>query len=456
MLACRFEAFDKTSTQPAQELRSNRDREKFVKMVNSAESKSTQPQKAQLCDSDVLRELQRGLRECCSQMTECRRELEALKASTLPPHTGVAGASSGTGFCTNRGSEMGHAGDNPPASTPVGTSSAPRSGPRRKSDTACHRCGQEGHWARSCPQARTRQHVHSQVGSEQNSPGAARVQTLADSKSGAAVYMPIRLFGHRVLALLDSGCDTSVIGRRHLPSEMEIPLTRRTLFVANGLQIPLIGEVTIAFQVQGLQHTADVVVTDAIDELILGIDWLAKEACRWDFGSKCIGIGNRWVELRSQPEERMRTAHAFVRGNLRCGFDRAKRRYDSRIKSMQYNVGDFVWYYMPKYGAGLNRKWMLASQGPYCVIRSINDVNKVIRRTPTSKPIIVHIDRLIHYHGEIPACWLNANAAAQCENTAADQSEPGECNTRTQACNQENKTNPISEQPESGQVTSSR
>ena len=27
--------------------------------------------------------------------------------------------------------------------------------------------------------------------------------------------------------------------------------------------------------------------------------------------------------------ERMRTAHAFVCENLKCGFDRAKRRYDS-------------------------------------------------------------------------------------------------------------------------------
>ena len=161
-------------------------------------------------------------------------------------------------------------------------------------------------------------------------------------------------------------------------------------------------------------------------------------------------------EFVEEVSERMRRAHAFVRENLKCGFDRAKRRYDSRIKSMQYKVGDFVWYYMPKHGADLNRKWMLTSQGPYCVTRSINDVNKVIQRTLTSKPIIVHIDRLTHYHGEIPACWLNANAAAPCGDTAAGQSESGECITGTQACNQENKTNPVSAQPESGQMTSSR
>jgi len=144
-LACRFEAFDKTSAQPAQELRHNRDREKFVKTVNSAESRPPQPQKAQHSDSDILRELQQGLRECCTQMTECRRELEVLKALSNSSHTRVANPPSGTGVRPSCGLEVGQVGDNPPASMPAGMSSTPRSGPRRKSDSACHGCGQEGH-----------------------------------------------------------------------------------------------------------------------------------------------------------------------------------------------------------------------------------------------------------------------------------------------------------------------
>ena len=288
-LACRFEAFDKTSTQPVQETRPNRDKEKFVKRV-------------QQCESDMLKELQQGLRECCSQMTECRRELEALKLSSRSSHAGIVGAPCGNSFDPRRGSNVHRAEDNPPASMAAGTSNTSRGGPPRKSNSACHRCGQEGHWARSCPQARTRQEVHSQDGPGQDSLGAAMLQTLADRKNGAAVYMPLRLFGRKTLALLDSGCDTSVVGRRHLPAEIEIRPTRRTLFAANGSRIPLLGEATLVFQVYGIQHTADVVVTDVIDELILGIDWLAKEACRWDFARECIGIGDRWVQLRSQPK----------------------------------------------------------------------------------------------------------------------------------------------------------
>lgn len=277
-LASHLEAFDKTSTQPAPESRNNRDRKKFVKIVSSAESKHPQSKKVHQCDSDVLRELQQGLRECCSQMTECRREL-ALKASSNSSHTGVANTPD-TGFGTSRGLKVGQAGYNPAASLTAGMSSTPRSGSRKKSDSACRRCGQEGHWARSCPQARAGPDVHSQFRPGQNLPGAARVQTLTDNKKGAAVYMPVRLFGRGMLALLDSRCDTSVVGRRNLPAEMEIQLTRRTLFAAYGSRIPFLGAVTLAFQVQETQHTADVVVTDVIDELILEIDWLTKEACR--------------------------------------------------------------------------------------------------------------------------------------------------------------------------------
>jgi len=135
-----------------------------------------------------------------------------------------------------------------------------------------------------------------------------------------------------------------------------------------------------------------------------------------------LALSQNTEEFVEEVSERMRTAYAFVREHLKFGFDRAKQRYDSRIKSMQFKVGDFVWYYM-QYGAGLNRKWMLVSQGPYCITHSINDINKVIQRNPTSKPIIVHIDRLTHYRGDIPKCWLSTSPVTQCVDNAASQSE---------------------------------
>ena len=40
----------------------------------------------------------------------------------------------------------------------------------------------------------------------------------------------------------------------------------------------------------------------------------------------------------------------------------------------------------------------------------INDVNYVLRKTPKSKPIIAHIDKLRQYFGEVPALWEAAMA----------------------------------------------
>ena len=67
---------------------------------------------AKQCRSDMLKELQQVLRECCSQMTECRRELEALSSGSS--HAGIVGAPCGNSFDPRRGSDVHRAGDNPP------------------------------------------------------------------------------------------------------------------------------------------------------------------------------------------------------------------------------------------------------------------------------------------------------------------------------------------------------
>lgn len=112
-------------------------------------------------------------------------------------------------------------------------------------------------------------------------------------------------------------------------------------------------------------------------------------------------------EYVTEVSECMRKAYAVVREELKCSFDRMKKHYDGRVKTACFNVSDFVWYYVPKGKLGLNKKWMLCNNGPYKVIRSINDVNKVIQLTSNTKPVIVH-DRMQRYMDTVPDCWLDA------------------------------------------------
>ena len=94
----------------------------------------------------------------------------------------------------------------------------------------------------------------------------------------------------------------------------------------------------------------------------------------------------------------MRQAYAVVRESLKANFDRSKKRYDARVKSAQFKVGDLVYYYVPRKHIGKNRKWALDNRGPFTVIPKINDVNYVIQKSPTANRLIVHIDRLTKCH----------------------------------------------------------
>ena len=43
--------------------------------------------------------------------------------------------------------------------------------------------------------------------------------------------------------------------------------------------------------------SAKVVVSDVLDELVLGIDWLSKNNCRWDFNNATFQIESHTIQL---------------------------------------------------------------------------------------------------------------------------------------------------------------
>jgi len=127
-------------------------------------------------------------------------------------------------------------------------------------------------------------------------------------------------------------------------------------------------------------------------------------------------------EYVQQTAERMRQTYAVVREHLKASFDRNKRRYDSRVKSSHFDVGDFVYYYVPKNHYGKNRKWAMDNRGPYRVERRVNQMNYVIRRSPAAAPIIVYIDRLWRYYlqkeadgvtDKLPSVWRSHSTATR-------------------------------------------
>jgi predicted aspartyl protease len=121
---------------------------------------------------------------------------------------------------------------------------------------------------------------------------------------GADVYLPVRLNGYRVSCLLDTGCETSIVGSK-VAQNFTLQPTKQVLYAANGTAIPIIGQTTLEFTVRGWKYSVVVVVTEAIEGIILGIDWLQVNRCKWDFGSGRLRIGPQWIKLLSKPRSNL-------------------------------------------------------------------------------------------------------------------------------------------------------
>jgi len=155
-----------------------------------------------------------------------------------------------------------------------------RGGARRSRDKdPCRLCGQLGHWANECRQ-RTIQ------------PVARKVRTPLVPLT----YIYVRAkFRHRPIpCLLDSGCERSVVGRRYVQG-LRLKPTHYNLSVANRDALPLDGDVELRFTIDDHEMTANVSVSPAIDELLLGSDWLVENRCRCDFAAGAVYIGDRLI-----------------------------------------------------------------------------------------------------------------------------------------------------------------
>ncbi|GFX90193.1 uncharacterized protein TNCV_2449681 [Trichonephila clavipes] len=76
-----------------------------------------------------------------------------------------------------------------------------------------------------------------------------------------------------------------------------------------------------------------------------------------------------------------------------------KTRYDTKATGHQFKEGDKVWFYNPTRRKGLSPKLQSHWDGPYTILKIINDVVIRIRKSTNSKLRVVHYDRLAPYYG---------------------------------------------------------
>ncbi|KAJ8948177.1 hypothetical protein NQ318_010450 [Aromia moschata] len=115
---------------------------------------------------------------------------------------------------------------------------------------------------------------------------------------------------------------------------------------------------------------------------------------------------------RSLPEfvedlrERMDRIHQFAREKLKIHSDKMKQRLDTTSTKTAFKPGDAVWLYAPKRTKGKSPKLQSNWEGPYTIIKKINDLVYRIQLSPRSKPKVVHLERLAKYTGHNPPEWF--------------------------------------------------
>ena len=200
-----------------------------------------------------------------------------------------------------------------PTLTGVGVSTAPAA----QNTNACHKCGSTNHWKRDCPQAATEGrnncrgcgqpgHWIRDCPQRQGTPGASVLNRGLQGKRtpgtevSEEVYLKVGIEGKRVHALLDTGCEYSVMGRSLLPMHPVQP-TQFKLFAANGTGIPLLGQTVVKLRVGSQEMDVSLLVTEDMNELILGADWLVENNCCWNFGTSQLNVNGRILPLFSKP-----------------------------------------------------------------------------------------------------------------------------------------------------------
>ena len=118
-------------------------------------------------------------------------------------------------------------------------------------------------------------------------------------------------------------------------------------------------------------------------------------------------------EYSEDVRERMQKAYQLVSNQLEVTFDRAKRRYDQRVRAVHFPLHSYVWFYCPRLTAGRGRKFKKLTDGPYRIVRILNDVNYVILKVPGARLQICHVDRLLRYEGEVPPVWIRFDQESQ-------------------------------------------
>ena len=88
----------------------------------------------------------------------------------------------------------------------------------------------------------------------------------------------------------------SVVPSRCVPANCWTPCTQ-TLSAANGTEIPVVGEATVPIDLGNTVISVRCLVSEHVDEILMGLAFLEENNCLWDFQNRRITIGSSPYQL---------------------------------------------------------------------------------------------------------------------------------------------------------------
>jgi len=76
---------------------------------------------------------------------------------------------------------------------------------------------------------------------------------------------------------------------------VKLTRSRYSLTVADKASLPILGDTVLFFEVDGNHFEANVSVSPAIDDFLLGSDWLEANGAKWDFATGTLHFGDRVI-----------------------------------------------------------------------------------------------------------------------------------------------------------------